>query len=395
MAIAGRPTERVERRSHPRVAPELGVLVLAPWGRDGALIGDALRAAGVAVEVCADAEQFAPRLERVGALVFTADALTEGMLGRLERAIEGQPLWSTTPVILLLTAEAAAWQGPSGALLRRLCGQVTVLELPLEPQQLVSVARSAIDTRRRQLESRDAWRALEATVVQRDSSLRRSALDLTRAEQLERQRLAHLLHDDVQQLLVAAQMHLALLDARLSAHGGAPEIQTVTGLIAEAITASRVLASDLSPPSLGRGGLGKALVRLGGQLFDLHRLTVTVDADRDVEVSNPTAAAFLLDATRELLFNVVKHAGVKLAHVELVQADGEVRVTIADHGVGLPEGGRSSHRGFGLARIQERLENLGGRMVESVPRGGGHSVLIAVPAVRVRRVRARPVVEAA
>lgn len=387
MAVTGPPSKVFESGGGAASARDLRLLVLAPWGRDGALIADTLESAGIGCEVCEDVANFDTAIEHLGALLFTAEALTSDVLARLDAAMDSQPPWSYTPVILLLRSEAAAWRGESGAFLRRLVGQVTVLELPLDPEKLVSVARWAIETRVRQHEARDARRTLEATVVRRDSSLRRSALELTRAEQHARQRLAHLLHDDVQQLLVAAQMHLVLLADRVQDAGSTGILDTVRGLLAEAVLASRLLASDLSPPALGRGGLGKALVRLGVQMRDLHRLTVTVDVDEAIEVSEATTATFLLDATRELLFNVVKHAGVSLAHVELVEVDDEVRVTIEDHGHGLPARGgpKVGGPGFGLARIRERLEDLGGRMVESVPRGGGHRILIAVPLPRTKR----------
>lgn len=391
MAVTGPPSEVIESVSVGDAKRDLCMLVLAPWGRDGALIAATLEAEGILCEVCEDVAQFDTAIERVGALWFTAEALSDDVLVRLDVAMQSQPAWSNTPVILLLRSEAAVWRGESGAFLRRLCGHVTVLELPVAPDKLVSVARWAIETRMRQHEARDARRTLEATVVRRDSSLRRSAIELTRAEQHERKRLAHLLHDDVQQLLVAAQMHLVLLADRNSDPRSAIMIDTVRGLLAEATQASRVLAQDLSPPALGRGGLGNAMVLLAGQMQDLHRLTVTVDADDQVEVSDLTAASFLLDATRELLFNVVKHSGVQQAHVELVVAGGEVRVTIEDHGVGLDRtrAAKASSPGFGLARIRERLEDLGGRLEESVPRGGGHRIRLAVPDVFARRASPR------
>ena len=93
----------------------------------------------------------------------------------------------------------------------------------------------------------------------------------------------------------------------------------------------------------------------------------------------------LFRSVRELLFNVVKHAKVANARVELsLTADGRVRLTVSDEGVGFdPETLRAwdgTDQGFGLFSLRERLELLGGRLdVESAPGRGASFTIIAPP----------------
>ena len=87
-----------------------------------------------------------------------------------------------------------------------------------------------------------------------------------------------------------------------------------------------------------------------------------------------------------MLFNVVKHAGVDMAKVEICQLDGMIRLTVSDEGQGFNTGqtgiaGRISE-GFGLFSIQERISLLGGQLtVESAP-GKGCRLMLYAPAER-------------
>jgi CheY-like chemotaxis protein len=90
----------------------------------------------------------------------------------------------------------------------------------------------------------------------------------------------------------------------------------------------------------------------------------------------------LFECTRELLFNVVKHAGVLRARVTLAPAgDDCCAITVSDQGKGFdPDGAGFSEgaSGFGLFAIRERLRPLGGRLtVHSVPDEGARLMLAA------------------
>ena len=69
-------------------------------------------------------------------------------------------------------------------------------------------------------------------------------------------------------------------------------------------------------------------------------------------------AIALFDAARELLFNVVKHAGVSEAHINVSVRGGARWVTVRDHGEGFTPASKPT--GLGLAHHELRLAALGG-----------------------------------
>jgi signal transduction histidine kinase len=85
----------------------------------------------------------------------------------------------------------------------------------------------------------------------------------------------------------------------------------------------------------------------------------------------------LYRAMRELLINVIKHAGVGTARVWIWRDGGMGRVTVEDSGVGF--GPKTTGHGFGLLALRERLGELGGSLEIGAAPGGGTSAVASVP----------------
>lgn len=221
------------------------------------------------------------------------------------------------------------------------------------------------------LERRVAERTTE--VQQKADQLRMLALELTRTEERERRRLAQILHDDLQQTLVAAKL-------RLSGVPG-PVAREVQGLLDESIRTSRSLTADLSPPVLYDGGLVAGLRWLAGRMQEKHGLIIDVQADAQDEPQDQELQIFLYQAVREMLFNVVKHAGVNQARVSLRRHDSQVTVQVQDPGRGFNTATAhqtTSSSGFGILSLRERVKLMGGRLdITSAP-GKGTCVTLEV-----------------
>jgi len=147
-------------------------------------------------------------------------------------------------------------------------------------------------------------------------------------------------------------------------------------------------------------------------MYQHHGLKVTVTAPEDeigegllTEGSSRPAlsdevAAFLFHSTRELLFNVVKHAGVNRATLQLsYPTEDMIQLVVADEGRGYMAGGRAYDDvegppallgGFGLFSIRERLAYMGGQLIVEGGPGKGTRVTLLLPLPREGEGAARP-----
>jgi PAS domain S-box-containing protein len=250
-------------------------------------------------------------------------------------------------------------------------------------------------TARRQVESelRELNATLEARVeartaelVESERQLRRATSLLTMAEQEERSRISQVLHDDLQQQLHSVQMKLGLARQQAGRGDSAKAMRSVAEAeewIHQAVQITRQLTVDLSPPILRSEGLAEALAWLVTQMREKHELHVQLMAEAHPRL--PEAMRVLVfQIVRELLFNIVKHAGTDHAWIELRgDADGVI-LSVRDEGRGFEvEGSAPSRRagGFGLPSVRERLALFGGRLdIESAP-GAGTRVSLWLPVI--------------
>ncbi|WP_235506578.1 PAS domain-containing protein [Altererythrobacter sp. Root672] len=92
----------------------------------------------------------------------TEEAIREVDLKPLSTWIKAQPEWSDFPFILLTHKGGGLERNPAAEALLALLGNVTFLERPFHPTTLVSLARSALRSRRRQYDARSRLDELRA-----------------------------------------------------------------------------------------------------------------------------------------------------------------------------------------------------------------------------------------
>src|SRR5580658_8237083 len=133
------------------------VLVLAPTGRDAALISEMLEREGAPCAACATVEELAAQVQQgAGMALFAEEALVGVSMQALIGALERQPSWSDFPLLFLTTTG----QETSDTTTRLLAlfgdnANLTILERPVRVPTLLSSVRSALRGRRRQYQVRD------------------------------------------------------------------------------------------------------------------------------------------------------------------------------------------------------------------------------------------------
>jgi PAS domain S-box-containing protein len=247
-------------------------------------------------------------------------------------------------------------------------------------------AEDALREARDELEQRVKDRT--RTVEQRAAQIRHLAAELTQVEQRERRRLAQILHDELQQLLVAAKLNAsALKQENPNGRQVQKTLDQIVDIMDQSIEISRSLTAELSPLILYVEPMSQVLDWLAAWMNEKYGLLVDVEADIQADPAYEEVRVLLYQAIRELLFNVVKHAGVKRATVRLRCRDEDrVELVVEDRGKGFDVTDGKAHcrgaGGYGLFSIRDRLELLGGGMeLKSAP-GQGTRVTICAPACR-------------
>jgi len=204
------------------------------------------------------------------------------------------------------------------------------------------------------------------------------------AAEEERGRWARELHDETLQGLGALQV---LMDSalRVGTPGAAEQAtRQAVGQIREEIEKLQALITELRPAALDALGPEPALDSLVERARALHGLSIELSVDLDYERGrHPTRHVPEVESTvyrlvQEALTNVTKHARAEHMTIEVIEADGRVRIEARDDGEGFdPSAGAG---GFGLIGMRERVDLVGGTLTVNSVKGEGTTVRADFPA---------------
>ena len=196
------------------------------------------------------------------------------------------------------------------------------------------------------------------------------------AQDAERRRIQAVLHDGVQQEIVALSAKAGLVRQQLlrgeaAAADGLAEMQRD---LATTLQDVREIAYAIHPPVLSDRGLLEAIEAQSSRLA----VPMAVRADPGLRgvrfAAQIEATAWYVLA--EALSNVVKHAKASEVEVSLVRQDGTLGLVIRDDGCGFDPG---RPRGLGLTGLSDRLDTVGGSVTISSEAGLGTSVCVSIP----------------
>jgi signal transduction histidine kinase len=214
---------------------------------------------------------------------------------------------------------------------------------------------------------------LTARLLRDQERLKSYARQIVTAEEKARRATAVDLHDGIGQSLVGMGMTLQV--AREHAQ---PDVRMLLDEVRERLREvqerTRHMISDLSPPGLYELGLTPALQWLAVYVRSHDRLHVELDARVSEEAIRLDVRVLVFKLVRELLRNVIKHAGVNAARVTVHGDADTLRVEVADEGKGFEWqldmfGARSG--GFGLWSIADRVQEAGGKFTVDTAPGRG------------------------
>lgn len=194
---------------------------------------------------------------------------------------------------------------------------------------------------------------------------------------IERQRLAHEIHDTLAQGFASI---ITLYEAARAELGARPEdalrrLEEVGRTARANLAEARRVVWALQPGALEDGSLTSAFDELARSFSVETGVAARSTVNGDPRSLGPEPEATLLRAAQEALANVRKHARATRVTLTLTFLDDTVLLDVRDDGLGFdPTLARHTGRqegGFGLTAMRERLARHGGTLtIESAARAG-------------------------
>jgi two-component system sensor histidine kinase UhpB len=223
----------------------------------------------------------------------------------------------------------------------------------------------------------------EKRILANNELLRQLTWELVMAEERERRNIAVDLHDNIGQTLAITKMKVEFLLEQSARCGMGDSVAEIRDMMEQSIRQTRSLMKDISPSVLYELGFAEAVEWLGEQISSQHGLQVVVKKDAKIPAIDEEVQILLFRAVRELLLNIVKHAGAKRASILLQKSGGSIKIRVQDDGTGFDVSAidRASKRGggFGLLSIRERISYIGGRFEIETGKGQGACICLSAP----------------
>jgi PAS domain S-box-containing protein len=244
----------------------------------------------------------------------------------------------------------------------------------------VGTVQDITERKTAELALQDSQRAL----VKSQEELRRLAGGLFQMQEDERRRISLELHDDLCQRLamVAVEAEIIERDVPATSKAARERLRSLKSQAAALADDVRRTAHQLHPAILEHLGLVAALRSYATQISGQGRLRVRF-THRAMPDSVPREIALCLyRVAQEALRNAEKYSGQTEASVSLIGARGEIRLSIADRGVGFDLAQARGKGGLGIVSIEERVRWAGGRLTIKTQPGEGTRLDVRIPLTR-------------
>ncbi|MEO6613397.1 MAG: PAS domain S-box protein [Chitinophagaceae bacterium] len=198
---------------------------------------------------------------------------------------------------------------------------------------------------------------------------------IIRAQEKERTKIGHELHDNVNQILSTTKLFVDMLTPSSKEEKGIKR-KTVEYLLM-AIEEIRKLSKELVVPQLKDKGLVDSIQ---GLIDDIHlsniiRIKFVHDAENELLVPGKKVTLFRI--VQEQLKNIIKHSQARNVDIILQEKEGQTLLIIKDNGVGFDAS--QTHRGIGLSNIYERVRFYNGSADIETAAGKGCLLTVLIP----------------
>ncbi len=223
----------------------------------------------------------------------------------------------------------------------------------------------------------------EQALLQHREQLRELADHREQVREEERRRIAREVHDELGQYLTALRLDTAMLGLRFGSL--APElksqVETMKQTIDQTMSVVREITAALRPGILDEG-LGAAAEWLLSRFSERHDLAARLILPSCELALDDTVATAAFRILQESLTNVARHAQAACVEIRIAVDSTQLRLRVADDGIGFDPQQVAGRRTFGLLGIRERVAALGGELSIDARPGAGTTLSVSLPLSR-------------
>ena len=221
----------------------------------------------------------------------------------------------------------------------------------------------------------------DITELKRASALNRDlARRLIDSQEVERQRIARELHDDISQRMAALSIEVDQLAMKADSERLRARLRQWSTRASEVARDAHRMSYELHPSKLQTIGLVAALRSLCSDVSKQGTLQVAFTHDAMPPSTDAYVSLCLYRIVQEALQNIVRHSQAEKAEVSVSCLENQIVLEIADSGVGF-DPRRIPHAGLGLVSMQERVAALDGRLAIDTAPGQGTRIRVQLPRV--------------
>lgn len=206
------------------------------------------------------------------------------------------------------------------------------------------------------------------------------ATHLQSSSETERAAIARDLHDELGGVLTSAKIDLDWVLQRAHSIPGATERLTqCVALLGQAVSVKRRVIENLRPSLLDNLGLSAALEWYVNENCNRGGLSSRVDIPHELPTITSDASIALFRIVQEALTNTLKYAQAKNFSVSVALDANNIRLIVADDGIGLPQQFNPTKLSHGLSGIRQRVLALEGKVEWASNDGKGTKLTVTVP----------------
>ncbi len=211
-------------------------------------------------------------------------------------------------------------------------------------------------------------------VKESERQLKLLTSQLITAQEDERRRVAHDIHDSLGSQLSAVKFKIEDFFKMMP---GASE--SITAALQEAINESRRIQMDLHPSILDDLGIAPALTWFCRKFETTYPLKIEQKMAIKEDDVPKLLKRTIYRISQEAFNNIAKHSKAKRVHLSLQKNSGTIELIIQDDGRGFELTMDTSKKGVGLSSMRERTESSGGTFCIESTKGKGTTVRACWP----------------